>query len=59
MKLWLAVRSALVSLFHLFWSPVTNEKEVEEHDMTANQKAVFVVVSIALIVCRLAMLKGY
>lgn len=49
MKLLHAVRSVLVGLFHLFWSPVTSEEEVEQHDMTANQKAVFVVVSLVLI----------
>lgn len=35
----LAIRSILVDLFHLFWSPVTSEEERDKHDMSLNERS--------------------
>ncbi|QQR88034.1 MAG: hypothetical protein IPJ76_07420 [Flavobacteriales bacterium] len=46
----LAIRSILVDLFHLFWSPVISEEERDKHDMSLNERAVFMLVTVGIAV---------
>lgn len=50
------IRYLLVGMFHLMWSPVTREEEVEQHDMTLNERALMALVTVLVIAICFALL---